>query len=134
MARKPRLHVPGGLYHVMLRGNGGQDIFSDDEDRYRQYLLIQQGDGTIWPSGLRFLLHDEPHTLGCPGRGRSLVRDNAESVILLHPLNEIMTYVSAEYGVEEEELRGPSRNVNGGVKMYQNRRIKNVAIKRVSSS
>jgi REP-associated tyrosine transposase len=43
MARKPRLHVPGGLYHVMLRGNGEQDIFSDDEDRYHLYLLIQQG-------------------------------------------------------------------------------------------
>jgi len=27
MARKPRLHVPGGFYHVILRGNGGQDIF-----------------------------------------------------------------------------------------------------------
>jgi len=27
MARKPRIHIPGGLYHVMLRGNGGQDIF-----------------------------------------------------------------------------------------------------------
>ncbi len=43
MARKPRLHLPGGLYHVMLRGNGGQDIFFDDEDRYHLYLLIQQG-------------------------------------------------------------------------------------------
>ncbi len=43
MARKPRLHVPGGLYHVMLRGNGGQDIFFDDEDRYHLYLLIQHG-------------------------------------------------------------------------------------------
>jgi hypothetical protein len=43
MARKPRLHVPGGLYHVRLRGKGGQDIFSDDEDRYHLYLLIQQG-------------------------------------------------------------------------------------------
>jgi len=43
MARKPRLHVPGGLYHVMLRGNGGQDIFVVFEDRYHLYLLIQQG-------------------------------------------------------------------------------------------
>jgi len=43
MARKPRLHVPGGLYHVMLRGNGGQDIFFDHEDRYHLYLLIQHG-------------------------------------------------------------------------------------------
>jgi hypothetical protein len=29
--------------------------------------------GTIWPSGPRFLLHDEPHTLGYPGRGKSFV-------------------------------------------------------------
>jgi len=27
MARKPRIHYPGTLYHVMLRGNGGADIF-----------------------------------------------------------------------------------------------------------
>ncbi len=43
MARKPRVHVVGGLYHVMLRGNGGGDIFFSDEDRYHLYLLIQEG-------------------------------------------------------------------------------------------
>jgi len=43
MARKPRIHVPGGLYHVMLRGNGGQDIFFAPEDRYRLFFLIQEG-------------------------------------------------------------------------------------------
>ena len=43
MARKPRVHLPGGLYHVILRGNGGQDIFLEDEDRYRLYLLLQEG-------------------------------------------------------------------------------------------
>jgi putative transposase len=43
MVRKLRLHVPGRLYHVRPRGNGGQDIFFDDEDRYHLYLLIQQG-------------------------------------------------------------------------------------------
>jgi len=43
MARKPRIHVAGGLYHVMLRGNGGDDIFFIDEDRYRFYLLMQEG-------------------------------------------------------------------------------------------
>ena len=43
MARKPRIHQVGGVYHVMLRGNGGQDIFSCDEDRYHLYLLIQEG-------------------------------------------------------------------------------------------
>jgi len=43
MARKPRLHYPGALYHVILRGNARQDIFITDEDRYRFYLFVQEG-------------------------------------------------------------------------------------------
>ncbi|ACM19499.1 transposase, Y1_Tnp domain-containing [Geotalea daltonii FRC-32] len=42
MARKPRIHHPGAFYHVILRGNGKQDIFFDDQDRYRLYLLLQE--------------------------------------------------------------------------------------------
>lgn len=43
MARKPRLHYIGAVYHVMVRGNGGQIIFTKDEDRYRFYLFLQEG-------------------------------------------------------------------------------------------
>jgi putative transposase len=43
MARKPRVHYPGALYHAMLRGNAGQIIFHDDQDRTRFLLLIQEG-------------------------------------------------------------------------------------------
>jgi putative transposase len=43
MARKPRIHHPGGFYHIILRGNGGQDIFLADTDRYRLLLLLQEG-------------------------------------------------------------------------------------------
>jgi len=43
MARKPRLHVPGGFYHVILRGNGGQDIFYAKEDCSKFLLLLQEG-------------------------------------------------------------------------------------------
>jgi len=43
MARKARIHIPGGVYHVMLRGNGGQDIFLSDEDYCRLFLLLQEG-------------------------------------------------------------------------------------------
>jgi putative transposase len=43
MARKPRIHYPGAFYHVMLRGNGGQDIFSSDTDLIRFNLLLQEG-------------------------------------------------------------------------------------------
>jgi putative transposase len=32
MARRPRIHVPGGFYHVTLRGNHQQRIFFSDAD------------------------------------------------------------------------------------------------------
>ena len=35
MARKPRVHCPGAVYHVILWGNDGQTIFFDDQDRTR---------------------------------------------------------------------------------------------------
>jgi len=33
MARKSRVHYPGAVYHVMLRGNARQDIFGAEEVR-----------------------------------------------------------------------------------------------------
>src|SRR3990172_3822719 len=41
MAREPRVHVVGGLYHVVCRGNRGQEVFLDDEDR--RHLLRTAG-------------------------------------------------------------------------------------------
>ncbi|MBN4073493.1 transposase [Mariprofundus ferrooxydans] len=43
MARKPRVHLPGGYYHVMMRGNGGNDIFFSAADHSRFLLLLQAG-------------------------------------------------------------------------------------------
>ena len=43
MARKPRLHVPGGLYHVILRGNARQDVFFVSGDRHFFYQLLAEG-------------------------------------------------------------------------------------------
>ena len=43
MARKPRLHLPGALYHVILRGNARQDVFFDEDDRRRFYGLLEEG-------------------------------------------------------------------------------------------
>ena len=43
MARKPRLHVPGGLYHVILRGNARQDVFLTVADRHCFYELMAEG-------------------------------------------------------------------------------------------
>jgi REP element-mobilizing transposase RayT len=39
MARRARIEVEGGLYHVIARGNGRQAIFYDDED-HRKFLSI----------------------------------------------------------------------------------------------
>ena len=35
MARPLRIQYPGAVYHVMARGNHGQEIFADDADRKR---------------------------------------------------------------------------------------------------
>lgn len=43
MARKPRIHCPGALYHVMLRGNGGEDIFFEDANRRHFLRLVEDG-------------------------------------------------------------------------------------------
>ncbi|MGB4547388.1 MAG: transposase [Syntrophales bacterium] len=43
MARKPRIHFPGAVYHVILRGNAGQAVFRDDQDYLRFHRLIEEG-------------------------------------------------------------------------------------------
>lgn len=42
MARKPRVHFTGALYHVMCRGNQGQRIFKDDRDRQQYVDLLKE--------------------------------------------------------------------------------------------
>jgi len=42
MPRKPRLHVPGGFYHVILRGNHREPLFGTPGDR--SYLNVLVGD------------------------------------------------------------------------------------------
>ena len=43
MPRKPRIHYPGACYHVILRGNAGQNIFFNKQDRNRFFSLLQEG-------------------------------------------------------------------------------------------
>src|ERR1700677_3692658 len=45
MPRRLRLQYPGAIYHLMARGNGRQDIVSDDVDRER--LQQQLGKAAI---------------------------------------------------------------------------------------
>ncbi len=42
MARKPRIHYAGAMYHVMLRGNAGQTVFHENaEYRFFEEILAQ---------------------------------------------------------------------------------------------
>ena len=43
MARKPRMHLSGGLYHVIFRGNGDQSVFLTTTTAKSFYLLFQEG-------------------------------------------------------------------------------------------
>ena len=40
MARRPRVHFPGALFHVISRGNQRQSIYKDDEDHRRFQSLL----------------------------------------------------------------------------------------------
>lgn len=40
MARRPRVHFPGALFHVVSRGNQRQGIYKDDEDHRRFQALL----------------------------------------------------------------------------------------------
>jgi len=41
MARQWRIEFPGALYHVLSRGNGGQDIYLSDDDRHLFLSLLE---------------------------------------------------------------------------------------------
>ncbi len=42
MARKPRIEVDGGLYHLITRGNARQDIFHSPEDHIKYLALLEK--------------------------------------------------------------------------------------------
>lgn len=42
MPRHPRLHVPRGFYHVTLRGNHSESIFSTDGDRQKLNAIVAE--------------------------------------------------------------------------------------------
>ncbi len=42
MGRRPRVHFPGALYHVISRGNQRQRVFRDDQDHRRFETLLSE--------------------------------------------------------------------------------------------
>lgn len=40
MARKPRIHYPGAVYHVIARGNNRENIFNKEPDKEKYLNLL----------------------------------------------------------------------------------------------
>lgn len=83
MARKPRIHYPSAVYHVILRGNAGDPIFFDERDRYRLYLILQYA----------------VDKFGCRIHGFCLMTNHIHLVMEVGdiPLSRIMQNVSLRY-------------------------------------
>lgn len=47
MPRRLRVHVPGGFYHVTLRGNHQQDVFVAEDDRHLLNRIVARALGTF---------------------------------------------------------------------------------------
>jgi len=83
MARKSRIHYPGAVYHVILRGNAGDPIFFNDQDRYRLYLFLQYA----------------VEKFGCRIHGYCLMRNHIHLVLQVGeiPLSRIMQNISLRF-------------------------------------
>ena len=83
MARKPRIHFPGAVYHVILRGNAGQPVFFDDRDRFRFYHFLQY----------------VVEKYGCRVHGFCLMTNHIHIAIQIGniPLSQIMQNLSLRY-------------------------------------
>ncbi len=85
MTRKPCLHVPGGLYHVILRGNARQYIFFRAEDHIRFYELIEEGVSRFGYWVHAFCLMTNHLHLALQRRRAIPVRRHAEPRLPLYP-------------------------------------------------
>ncbi len=94
MGRKPRVHVPGGFYHAILRGNGRKPVFfcADDRDRWEGCLdrALQRYDGSI-------------HCYCWMTNHVHLVVEVGQA-----PLSRIMQYAASTYARRTNRLLGTS--------------------------
>jgi REP element-mobilizing transposase RayT len=73
MARPPRIEYAGAVYHVMARGNHGQSLFADDQDRRRFLETVGEGCGkTGWRIHAVVLMSNHYHLLVETPEGRHL--------------------------------------------------------------
>ena len=72
MARALRIQYPGAVYHVMARGNHGQAIYKDDEDRKHWLQILGEAcEQTGWRVHAYVLMANMLGSVGLkPGQGK----------------------------------------------------------------
>jgi len=89
MARKLRIGVEGGLYHVITQGNDRQDIFHSPADRLKFLSLLAKQEERL-PFYLYCLLpDDEPHPLADRAASRNRGKDQAERLLTGKPVSRL---------------------------------------------
>jgi len=64
MARKPRIEFAGAVYHVLSRGDRGEAIYQDDEDRLLFLRFLGEvGERTGWLIHAFILMTNHYHIL-----------------------------------------------------------------------
>lgn len=91
MPRKSRIYYPGAIYHVMVRGNRGENIFYTDQDRYYFYRLLKES-----TQRFNYLIH-----IFC------LMSNHVHLVVQVNEfsLSKIMHYLNFRYAQRNNVIR-----------------------------
>lgn len=85
MARSKRIHFPGAVYHVIQKGNSGQNIFIDDTDRWHFLKLLLKAKGEF------------PFSLYCYTLMANHFHITIEMINI--PISKIMQFIEGSYAM-----------------------------------
>jgi len=90
MARKPRLEVEGGLYHLIARAVDRRDIFHLPEDHQTFSPLVGSAEGEVVLLSLRLLPDDQPPS----SADDAALQNIREDANVNHATSEVLRHLS----------------------------------------
>jgi REP element-mobilizing transposase RayT len=107
MARPLRIEFPGAVYHVTSRGDRGEPIFVDDEDRASLLAVVEQTMARFDAQVLAYCLMGNHYHFVLHTRQANLSR-------LMRHLNGVTTQGYNRWQANGPPLRGPLPGLRGG--------------------
>ena len=90
MARKPRLEVEGGPYHLITRGVDRRDIFHSPEDHQKFSPVVGSAEGEAALLSLRILPDDQPPS----SADDAALQNIREDANVNHATSEVLKHLS----------------------------------------